>query len=135
VVTSATGEPSKLKVKVRVTNHGVFGIMNAYIVEKTIVEEPVVEIAPATVPTNSQTETQDEAKKQTGEQPSQDSDETKEQQGASSSDEPTSKGDSQDSTNTPSTEPGQQQSEEAMDIGNTTEQGQPQPVSEKFFSI
>ena len=125
VVASTTGEPSKLKVKVRVTNHGVFGIMNAYIVEKTIVEEPVVEAAPAK-PTNGQTETQGEAKeedKQTGEQPSQDKNKTKE--GASSSDEPTTKGDSQGSKDA------QQQQEEAMDTGNTAEQGQRQSVSER----
>ena len=40
VVPAPTGEPSKLKVKVRVNTHGIFGVMNAYIVEKTIVEEP-----------------------------------------------------------------------------------------------
>jgi len=132
VVASTTGEPSKLKVKVRVTNHGVFGILNAYIVEKTMVEEPVVEAVPAK-PTNGQTETQGEAKeedKQTGGQPSQDKNEAKAEQGASPSDKPTTKGDSQDSSNT---EPGQQQQEEAMDTGNAAEQGHPQPVSERCY--
>ena len=37
---AATGEPSKVKVKIRVNTHGIFGVMNTYIVEKTIVEEP-----------------------------------------------------------------------------------------------
>ena len=49
-----TGEPSKLKVKVRVNTHGIFGVMNAYIVEKTIVEEPPPPAAD-TAPTDAAT--------------------------------------------------------------------------------
>ena len=74
VVPAAGGEPSKLKVKVRVNAHGIFGVMNAFIVEKTIVEEPptpVVDTAAAgegaasatpTTDTKEQTENQEEAK-------------------------------------------------------------------------
>ena len=70
---AATGEPSKLKVKVRVNAHGIFGVMNAYIIEKTIVEEPpppTVDTAAAgegaasatpTTDTKEQTEKQEEA--------------------------------------------------------------------------
>jgi len=136
VVASISGEPSKLKVKVRVTNHGVFGIMNAYIVEKTIVEEPQAVPEPAPVATtNGQAEGQGETKeegKQTGEQPSQDS---QQQQGAPSSDKPASKGD-QDSSSTPSAEQGQQQQqEEAMDTGNGGQKSQQVSGEEKVCML